>query len=214
MYVAENSICWSNPRHPVHPTIPSVMTKQKRRMNATSYKQNRLFLRTTYSMTNKRDHSNWQSGLSCKSPVGHWLPTLIVNENACAHWHSLTWYRMDMVELLTILTNCCSKNAFSLMHAKYSLQNKSHTFFNHFCCQKHVYHDLDVYYTHEWLVYLISSKNWTLKRGTDAGMMVIKLVFGQVYGHLLSVKLFLATFTPNTVLMVINGSINTLFLLW
>lgn len=90
----------------------------------------------------------------------------------------------------------------------------SHTFFNHFCCQQHVYRDLDVYYTHEWLVYLISSQKWTLIRGTDAGMMVIKLVFGQVYGHLLSVKLFLATFTPNTVLMVINGSINTVFLLW
>lgn len=40
-------------------------------------------------------------------------------------------------------------------------------------------------------------------------MMLIKLVFGQVYGHLLSVKLSLAIFTPNTVLMVINGSINT-----
>lgn len=67
---------------------------------------------------------------------------------------------------------------------------------------------------HERLVYLISSKKWTLISGTDAGMMVIKLGFGQVYGHLLSVKLSLAIFTPNTVLMVINGSINTLFVLW
>lgn len=44
-------------------------------------------------------------------------------------------------------------------------------------------------------------------------MMVIKLVFGQVYGHLLSVKLSLAIFTPNMVLMVINGSINAQFVL-
>lgn len=56
-------------------------------------------------------------------------------------------------------------------------------------------------------------KKRTLISGTDAGMMVIKLVFGQVYGHLLSVKLSLAIFTPNTVLIVINGSINTQFVL-
>lgn len=39
---------------------------------------------------------------------------------------------------------------------------QSSTFLNYFSCQQHVYHDLDVYYTHEWLVYLISSQKWTL----------------------------------------------------
>lgn len=128
---------------------------------------------------------------------------------------SLTWHlAASKASLMAFCTQLLCKRHFPLSWFYIQTPKQPHTFFNYFCCQQHVYHDLDVYYTHEWLVYLISSKKWTLLSGTDAGMMVIKLVFGQVYGHLLSVKLSLAIFTPNPVLIVINGSINTQFVLW
>lgn len=148
-------------------------------------------------------------------PAVSWFAGLIVDPNA-SHLQYLALHKMRMVVAFPffILNQLLFKKCLHFDVYKMQPANQSPTFFNHFCCQQHVYCDLDVYYTHEWLVYLISSKKWTLVRGTDAGMMVIKLGFGQVYGHLLSVKLFLAIFTPNTVLMVINGSINTLFLLW
>lgn len=141
--------------------------------------------------------------------------------------HPLTFSSVYSIECgsKTFLTHCLARWVWEwfsnqlLWHwqrvmPEISPVKQSPTFFNYFSCQQHAYHDLVVYYTHERLVYLISSKKWTLISGTDAGMMVIRFVFGQVYGHLLSVKLSLAIFTPNTVLMVINGSINILFVLW
>lgn len=132
----------------------------------------------------------------------------------CIHlffaWHLAS----SKASLMAFCNQLLCKRCFLLSWFYIQTLKQSPTFFNYFCCQQHVYHDLDVYYTHEWLVYLISSQKWTLVSGTDAGMMVIKLVFGQVYGRLLSVKLSLAIFTPDTVLMVINGSINTQFVLW